>query len=124
MQYKMKSKNKELSPRESAKFIATRSKDVQINLQAVEKAAMVIFDSLKTRKYSVKTWKEHELHPSEMNEASVDWIFVLDTLNFSFWSEGEEEEQFVIGYNGGRYTGYWGLCAALNRALEVRRAVN
>lgn len=106
-----------LFPRESAKLIAGRSKDVLVSHEGVEKAAGVIFKSLKGQKYSFKVWKEHELHPKAMSESTVDWIFVLDLLNFSFWSD--KSEPWKVRYNGRSYTGYWALCASINRALEV-----
>ncbi|XP_055342786.1 queuosine salvage protein-like isoform X2 [Paramacrobiotus metropolitanus] len=45
-------------------------------------------------------------------------IFFVDTLNFSFWSEDESDQKFCVEYNGKRWTGYWALCAAVNRALD------
>src|SRR5581483_11579266 len=48
-------------------------------------------------------------------------IFLVDLLNFSFWSDLEKEkgsncqEKFSIYYKDKRYTGYWSLCAAINR---------
>jgi hypothetical protein len=42
----------------------------------------------------------------------------LDLLNFSFWSELDDEERFAIEYKGKRWTGYWSLVAALQRALD------
>ncbi len=46
-------------------------------------------------------------------------IFVVDTLNFAFWSDSEE--LFTVDYNGTLHNGYWSLCAAINRALDARR---
>ena len=50
----------------------------------------------------------------------MEWIFLIDLLNFSFYSdESDPEKQFFVTYNGERYTGYWSLCAAVNRALDA-----
>ena len=106
-----------LFPRESAAFITARSKDVSLCEEGINKAADVIFKSVKEKKYNFKVWKEHELHPKEMTESTVDWIFVLDSLNFSFWSNNNEP--WTVSYNGEIYTGYWALCASINRALKV-----
>ena len=105
-------------PREAAKFIASRCTHVTINKNGVVKLAKLIFPELRDNRYSVKNWREHALHPSDLNEATVNWIFVLDTLNFSFWVD-EDKEPFVVKYHGECYTGYWALCAVINRALEV-----
>lgn len=44
-------------------------------------------------------------------------IFVVDTLNFCFWTP-KECPPFTVEYNNNEYTGYWALCAAINRALD------
>jgi hypothetical protein len=50
--------------------------------------------------------------------STVAFIFTMDLLNFSFWSEEEEDERFSIEYKGKKWTGYWSLVAALQRALD------
>lgn len=55
----------------------------------------VIFDCLKLKKYSFKIWKEYELYLKEMIELIVDWIVVLDILNFFFWIE-ENVELWIV----------------------------
>jgi hypothetical protein len=50
-------------------------------------------------------------------------IFVCDLLNFSFWSE-DPSKKFVVRYKGKEYTGYWSLCAAMNRALDVSTSIS
>ena len=109
-----------LQPREAGKFIASFAKHIKIKEEGVQKVAKLIYPELEKSLYSVKNWRKHELHPKELNEATVDWIFLLDTLNFSFWVE-KDIPPFVVKYRGRSYTGYWALCAAINRALEVRR---
>lgn len=58
-----------------------------------------------------------ELHPKELNEEGVNWIFVIDTLNFCFWSPASDNK-WTVTYQGKPYTGYFALCAAVNRALD------
>ena len=53
----------------------------------------------------------------------LDWIFVISSLNFSFWSEKEgTPERYGVEWRSGWatddrkvHTGYWSLVAALNR---------
>ena len=52
-----------------------------------------------------------------MDRAALDWIFFADTLNFSFWS-ADETKKYKVVYKGKEHTGYWSLCAAMNRALD------
>lgn len=113
-------RTKPLNPRESAKLISTKSKDVSICEKGVEEASKILFDCFKSKKYSFKIWKSHQLHPNEMTHETVDWIAVLDTLNFSFWTD-EDVEPWTVHYEGKNYTGYWALCASINRALKVGR---
>lgn len=112
------SSTKALSPRESAELITSKSEDVSICEEGIEEASKIIFDCLKSKKYSCKTWKQHELHPNEMRNETVDWIVVLDTLNFCFWSD-DGVEPWTVRYEGKNYTGYWALCASIHRALKV-----
>nr|XP_022300383.1 UPF0553 protein C9orf64-like [Crassostrea virginica]XP_022300384.1 UPF0553 protein C9orf64-like [Crassostrea virginica]XP_022300385.1 UPF0553 protein C9orf64-like [Crassostrea virginica] len=113
-----KDETKILSPRESAKLIAEHSEDVKIHTEGVDKIAKHMYECAKNNLYNLKSWRtEHELNPQNQDEAALDWIFVADTLNFSFWSD-DESHKYCIKYNGKEYTGYWSWCAALNRALK------
>ncbi len=49
---------------------------------------------------------------------SFSRIFVVDLLNFSFWSD-DESRRYAVTYRGKAWTGYWSLCAAINRAIDV-----
>ncbi|RWS01481.1 UPF0553 protein C9orf64-like isoform X2, partial [Dinothrombium tinctorium] len=66
------------------------------------------------KEYSLSSWKQHLLNPKEANKFAIDWIFVVDCLNFSFWSD----DKFQLTYKGNTFTGYWSLCAAINRAID------
>lgn len=78
-----------------------------------------IGNSIRTGAYDIKQWKQHELHPNVANNAAVDWIFVVDTLNFSFWTEeADVSKKYIVLYKDKHYTGYWALCAAMNRAMD------
>ena len=107
-----------LSPKESGQFIAKKSKSVQVVEEKIEGAATAILRSMEETKYSVEAWKMHSLHPKEMTEATANWIFVVDCLNFSFWTK-KEQEPFMAEFNGKLYSDYEALCAIVNRALEV-----
>ena len=106
-----------LRPRESGKHISQHSKDVVVVEDAMKEAALQILTQMKEKEYSLKAWKEEEVHPKEMTETTVDWIFVVDSLNFSFWLPGEE--QFKLEHMGVVYEDYQALCMAINRAVQV-----
>lgn len=104
---------------ENAEFIYNNSVDVAIDMRSTKIAAQAILNEMSTRSYSTSTWSEHELHPKEKNEATVNFIFTMDLLNFSFWSDRTDEEgKFGVVFRGKKWTGYWSLVALLQRALE------
>jgi hypothetical protein len=105
-----------------AEFIYDNSIDVNIDARNTKAAAQLIYSQMKLRNYSTETWSEHELHPKSKDEATLNFIFVMDLLNFSFWSEKSEEDRFAVEYRGKTWTGYWSLVACLQRALNEGKA--
>jgi hypothetical protein len=90
--------------------------------------------------YNPRTWRTNPLHmlPPEAEEfswddprttASLDWIFLISSLNFSFWSDKDVSERYGVqlrefqtsGDKDGEkvelFTGYCSLVAAINRGL-------
>ena len=104
---------------EGAEHVYDNSIDVAIDMRGTKAAASTIWKSMQDKRYGFSSWSAHELHPKEKNESTVDFIFLMDLLNFSFWSDGSDPERaFAVEYRGRRWTGYWSLIAALQRALE------
>lgn len=104
---------------ESARFIYDNSIDVALDMQGTRTAAAHIWRQMQSKGYSTKTWSEHELHPKTKDEAAVNFIFTTDLLNFSFWSYKDADDRFAVAYRGKKWTGYWSLVAALQRALDA-----
>ena len=103
---------------DGAEYVYDNSVDVALDSQSTKAAAAMIYDQMQKKEYSTKNWSSHELHPKSKDENTVAFIFTLDLLNFSFWSEKDNDERFTIEYRGKRWTGYWSLVAALQRALD------
>ncbi|EAW06726.1 queuosine 5'-phosphate N-glycosylase/hydrolase [Aspergillus clavatus NRRL 1] len=104
---------------ENAQYVFDNAIDVALSPAKVKEAAETVWRLMQKKQYSTETWAEHELHPKAKDGSTVDFIFTMDLLNFSFWSgETEESKRFCIEYRGRRWTGYWSLVAALQRALE------
>ncbi|KKK24152.1 hypothetical protein ARAM_007327 [Aspergillus rambellii] len=103
---------------ENAQFIFDNAIDVALDPAKTKAAAETIWRLMQKKKYSTHTWTEHELHPKTKDESTVAFIFTMDLLNFSFWSELSEGKRFAIEYRGKTWTGYWSLVAALQRALD------
>ncbi|KAF9556725.1 hypothetical protein CPC08DRAFT_710958 [Agrocybe pediades] len=108
---------------------------VRIDDTGVHHAARYIRQKLLLESYTPRTWRTHPLHicPSEpydpedqLNKHVLDWIFLISSLNFSFWSEKEgKPDRYGVEWRTAWdseerkvHTGYWSLVASLNRALE------
>ena len=103
---------------DGAEYVYDNSIDVALDYQSTKAAAAMIYEQMQTKEYSTKTWSSHELHPKAKDESTVAFIFTMDLLNFSFWSEKDDEERYAVEYKGKKWTGYWSLVAALQRALD------
>ncbi len=56
-------------------------------------------------------------HFFDGSERTVNWLLVLDALNFCFWAE-KNTPRWTIEYQGETLNGYWAEAAALKRAVE------
>ncbi|KNE61920.1 hypothetical protein AMAG_07189 [Allomyces macrogynus ATCC 38327] len=83
---------------------------------AIERAAHTILDGLVAGRYSTASWRAHPLHPQVADRHAAEFIFLLDLMNFSFWSDSDT--LYTVTYRGVAYTGYWSLVAAINRARD------
>ena len=102
---------------EDAEFIYDNSIDVAIDMSGTKAAAESIYQKMQEQNYSQRSWAEQELHPKEKNAATVDFIFTMDLLNFSFWLDNPVEEPFAVEHLDRSWSGYSGLLAVLQRAL-------
>lgn len=106
-----------LLPKESADCIARLAKHVTISQDGVEKAAELYLKCAQEKRFTLSGWwKSHELNPKDQTSTTLDWVFLADTLNFSFWAE--KGKPYEITFEEKTYTGYWSLCAAMNRAIK------
>lgn len=111
---------------DSAEFIASKAQNVFVSETGCRIAAKSIYKAMNEQQYSTETWASHLLNPVEKTASTVDWIFTIDLLNFSFWSDYDDHDtghpssqRFSVKYKDAVYTGYWSLVAAINRALEA-----
>ncbi|KAK9368279.1 hypothetical protein V1509DRAFT_623601 [Lipomyces kononenkoae] len=109
---------------ESARYIYENADDVTISEEKCKLAAISIYNAMQCKSYSTETWSSNLLNPKKKDASTVDWIFLVDLLNFSFWSDVDpadtgksESNRFSVNWEGKAWTGYWSLCALVNRAL-------
>ncbi len=56
-------------------------------------------------------------HFFDGTKRTVNWLLLLDALNFCFWAE-KDQPRWSISYKGETLNGYWAEAAALTRAIE------
>ncbi len=62
------------------------------------------------------TWYD-KYHFHDGSERTVNWLLLLDALNFCFWAE-KDQLRWQIEYKDELLNGYWAEAAALTRAVE------
>lgn len=102
----------------SAEYIYDNAVDVSLSSRHTKAAAETVWTLMQQKNYSTHSWSEHELHPEAKDESTVNFIFTVNLLNFSFWSELPDDQRFAVEYKDRKWTGYWSLVAALKRALD------
>jgi hypothetical protein len=87
--------------------VTQNARHVRINPATIERAA----DALAHRRLEPPEWN-YEYHFFDGTARTVTYIFLLDTLNFCFWSK----PRWNVEYKGKTLDGYWALAASLKRA--------
>ena len=103
---------------ESAEYVYDNAIDVALDSASTKAAARTIWQLMQEKEFSTETWSTHELHPKAKDQKTVDFIFTTNLSNFCFWSERSADDRFAVEYKDRRWTGYWSLVAALQRALD------
>ncbi len=101
----------------STRTVVQQSEHVWINPQYVEQLSeqWLQEDAGNTSIYP-PLWNDL-YHFYDGTERTVNWLLVLDALNFCFWPE-KGQPRWSIEYCGETLNGYWAEAAALKRAVE------
>lgn len=97
--------------RASAVWVMSRASHVSVRNEGVE-AFVESWDN-----DNVSSQWYNEVHYYDGTEKTIEWIFVLDTLNHSFWPD-PGSSKWAITYRGKTYSGYMALAASLKRSVE------
>lgn len=98
---------------ESAEFIASQSEKVRINEDGIKTAAA----QLQAAPLNSGFGEPGPLEPHGLDDdAALEWLFLVDTMNFCFWSD--EPTLFTVDYRGQMWTGSKAMVAALARAVQ------
>lgn len=115
----------------STREVVLHARAVQIELQQIRQLARLLVTARQKNApgpspASVYTfvepaWPAH-YHFFDGTERTVNWMLLLDALNFCFWGE-KDQPRWQIVYRGEILNGYWAEAAALRRAVEEKRPV-
>jgi len=104
-----------LSPKESGQLIADNACDVKIKTEGIEKLGNVLVEEMNSGHLQPSIFTQDEMQPNPDDSYAIDWFCVVNTLNFCFWHNDNEEGWKVDGHTGG-----YALCAAINRAIKEK----
>ena len=92
-------------------YVVEHAHHVQIVPDAVKRAANALVDE----HVEPPAW-DYEHHYFDGTPRSVNYLFLLDALNFCFWGK----PRWQVAYKSEQLDGYWALAASLKHALETR----
>lgn len=95
--------------RKSAKFIASKSKHVQINQRGIAEIAQKISRGL----YAIPTIEQYQPFVGKTAEQTALWCLLLDAVNFCFWPDVGQPQWEVDDPKKGWVSGYWALISSM-----------
>lgn len=75
-----------LNPRLSGEYIVKHAKYLKV--KDLNKLSNEIVSGILDKRIDVSNFSQHDLHPKPSDKHALEWIFVVDTLNFCFWTPG------------------------------------
>lgn len=101
----------------STRPVVEQGEYVWINLDSIEAlSTQWVHTKEPLAPVEAQLW-DNRYHFHDGTERTVNWLLVLDALNFCFWAE-QDEVRWSIDYQGEQLNGYWAEAAALKRAVE------
>jgi Potential Queuosine, Q, salvage protein family len=98
----------------STRWVVEHADNVWINRDRLERVCHEFLTQYTPP--SEATWYER-FHFHDGTERTVNWLLILDALNFCFWAE-KGQPRWRIDYQSEILDGYWAEAAALTRAVE------
>lgn len=105
----------------STREVVLRARSVHIEPEPIRRLAerLAAPQSAETGTEPALSWPVR-YHFFDGTERTVNWMLLLDALNFCFWGE-RGQPRWQIDYQGEVLNGYWAEAAALRRAVEEGR---
>src|SRR5260370_13195132 len=107
----------------STREVVLRASAVHIEHAQIELLAHQLTQQQTTGEqlFAIPAWPAR-YHFFDGSERTVNWMLLLDALNFCFWGE-KDQPRWQIAYQGEVLNGYWAEAASLRRAVEEQRPV-
>ncbi len=102
---------------ETTKFVIEKSERVSINRDAIEKIAR----QWKKEKWEIPPW-DFSYHFFDGSERTLTYLFILDSINFSFWTD-KKEQKYRRPYQSREIDGYNALALSLKLAFLQKHPV-
>ncbi len=90
-------------------YVVEHARSVKIHHDSIQRAA----DALVEKRVEPPAWN-YDYHYFDGTSRTVNYLFLLDALNFCFWGR----PRWKVEYTGKQLDGYWALAASLKRAAE------
>ena len=109
--------------RKTTIFVVKNARDVKINRKAIKELAR---DWAKNG-IEKSLWPENFHLQTKDQQKLLDYLIILDALNFCFWpariatrsvAGGSKKQRWQIKYKGKKYNGYYALSLALKKFFE------
>lgn len=101
-----------LLPKLSGDYIVHNAKYVKVRPAGIKTVCDEIVKGILSKEIDIENFSQHEFHPKPTDKRALNWIFLIDALNFCFWTPGDDTKWRVEGH-----TGYYALLASINRAM-------
>ena len=103
----------------STREVVLRAGSVQIVQPQIAQMAHTLTSIGDVPALELPAWPAH-YHFFDGSERTVNWLLLLDALNFCFWAE-QGQPRWQIVYRDEILNGYWAEAASLRRAVEEGR---
>lgn len=102
-----------LTPRLAGEHVVRNAKHLKVNVSGIEKLCRDVIAGIQSKDIDIENFSQHQFHPTAQDPRALNWLLIIDTLNFCFWTPGDDTKWTVAGQ-----TGYFALCAAISRAMD------
>jgi hypothetical protein len=109
--------NDPLAVLSTTRTVVELGEQVWINTERIEQLSKQWIQEDAENAFQSSSLWDNTYHFFDASPRTVNWLLVLDALNFCFWAE-KDQPRWTIHYQGELLNGYWAEAGALKRAVE------